>query len=799
MKNETHDDRPRTPLIVITLLVSLFAALIFGREAFSRNGLRKDYFVPIVSSSLGTGRQSLSTRDANISLSSERSLLADLWRHWNPEQQPFPEAIPPYSVTWSGQLTVPPARTAREPGLTESIYRGTAVTGSPVRLTAGVSPHFDYARRTELGELGPIAIEWLGELSIPEDGQYTFFISSDDGSSLYLDGEQLIDNRGTHHELEKSGKKILTKGEHRVRIRYFDHGGRAAFDWAWSTPERGKSGIPIVLLHSAEGMFTVLQAGCNCEGELHAGTQVAHGQNLSIELEPGTVPFSLSVSRGHTALAFSLLWRAANGTYLPISPRAFTLPGGFSESEGTGWLAILLLASSAYLMYKNRKSPPAASWNFALSLLVFSLSFSLRWYQYDFIPYLFDTADELITTWMGINVIRSGHPTAWVFPGASLSASYKQWLGQPFLISIDVFHPPALYGTIVGAVCRLFGIKHMFNAQVSIFRLPSVFFSSITVLPLMLFARRRLNASSALLTGLIYATLPVCVLLGRLTKEDVFLGFLLAALLCVTERFLRSAEKRPPKRMLFLVFLGPLAKEAGICLALFAGIACIQARRYRALMYCGAAALLGEFLYVGWGLTLNAKEFVHMVRFHKNLVDRLVEIQKLFFDFRIWDFQANGWLLWMWIAAAAAAQPRHRLLWTALASYLLVFFFISVAPYDFPWYRIPILPLLCIFGGIFLNRLSSRAELSHFVTFLILAGTSSLQLALIAAPNGLLSPTVARLGVFLLVGIVVASSILPRRAACGLALAVISAFILSNVYLCTNLQQTYTGILGGSW
>jgi alpha-glucosidase len=67
------------------------------------------------------------------------------------------------------------------------------------------------------------AIQFSGYINIPVTGIYSFYINSDDGSQLYLDGRMLVDNDGSHGDLEKSGDKALTAGMHRFKVNYFQN------------------------------------------------------------------------------------------------------------------------------------------------------------------------------------------------------------------------------------------------------------------------------------------------------------------------------------------------------------------------------------------------------------------------------------------------------------------------------------------------------------------------------------------------------------------------------------------------
>lgn len=93
----------------------------------------------------------------------------------------------------------------------------------------------------KIGErLDHYAIQYKGFISIPETGIYTFYLKSDDGSKLYLDGELLIDNDGSHNKSTKTGMKALKKGMHPIQIDYFEDflGEHLQLDFSGPTVEK---------------------------------------------------------------------------------------------------------------------------------------------------------------------------------------------------------------------------------------------------------------------------------------------------------------------------------------------------------------------------------------------------------------------------------------------------------------------------------------------------------------------------------------------------------------------------------
>jgi alpha-L-fucosidase len=64
-----------------------------------------------------------------------------------------------------------------------------------------------------------------GYLKIEKDGIYHFTTRSDDGSILYIDDIEVVNNDGDHGSVEAAGKAALKKGYHKIRVAYYDGSG----------------------------------------------------------------------------------------------------------------------------------------------------------------------------------------------------------------------------------------------------------------------------------------------------------------------------------------------------------------------------------------------------------------------------------------------------------------------------------------------------------------------------------------------------------------------------------------------
>ncbi|HYM94254.1 MAG TPA: PA14 domain-containing protein, partial [Chitinophagaceae bacterium] len=89
-----------------------------------------------------------------------------------------------------------------------------------------------------------------GYVRIMKDGIYTFFTSSDDGSKLFVDDMEVVNNDGEHGTQEESGRAPLKKGFHKIKVVYFDSGGGNALK-VFMQPSGGKKEEipPAILFH----------------------------------------------------------------------------------------------------------------------------------------------------------------------------------------------------------------------------------------------------------------------------------------------------------------------------------------------------------------------------------------------------------------------------------------------------------------------------------------------------------------------------------------------------------------------
>lgn len=148
-------------------------------------------------------------------------------------QGPTPEgalpAIPRSSFS-------PPS--GRGTGLLGSYWPNTGMAGRPVlsRIDRKLDFHF-YGDSPGPG-IGATqwSARWEGTINAPSLGTYTFALSSEDGSRLYIDGRLVIDNWLGHGRSTAVRYDYLQPGRHSIRVDYLHGRGDSSITLGWLPP-----------------------------------------------------------------------------------------------------------------------------------------------------------------------------------------------------------------------------------------------------------------------------------------------------------------------------------------------------------------------------------------------------------------------------------------------------------------------------------------------------------------------------------------------------------------------------------
>jgi len=80
---------------------------------------------------------------------------------------------------------------------------------------------------------------FLGYFNAPVDGIYTFFITSDDGSKLYIGPKEIVPNDFLHGMEERKGQIALKAGYHQMTVTFFQGRGGKGLKLFYQAPDNG--------------------------------------------------------------------------------------------------------------------------------------------------------------------------------------------------------------------------------------------------------------------------------------------------------------------------------------------------------------------------------------------------------------------------------------------------------------------------------------------------------------------------------------------------------------------------------
>jgi len=105
------------------------------------------------------------------------------------------------------------------------------------------------------------SVQWSGYIHVEDSGPYTFWLTSDDSSRLYVDGKLVVQNDGVHAAQTESGALALTEGPHDVLLQYRQLGGAWALQWSWARDGRTPAIVPSRVLSTKPQLATAAWAG----------------------------------------------------------------------------------------------------------------------------------------------------------------------------------------------------------------------------------------------------------------------------------------------------------------------------------------------------------------------------------------------------------------------------------------------------------------------------------------------------------------------------------------------------------
>ncbi len=199
-------------------------------------------------------------------------------------------------------------------GLTARLYANRGMSGTPAGSRNIAT--LDVSLSGSPPAAGMPVDDWsarlTGSLTPPVTGTYTFSLTSDDGSRLYVDGKLVIDNWGDHAANTKTGTLHLAAGQPvAIEVDYYQAAGEAMLRLGWrvpgrKAPERKVRLQQAVKLAAASDVAVVFAASFQTEGSDLTGIALPDGQNRLIQAVAAVNPNTIVVL--NTGSAVTMPW-----------------------------------------------------------------------------------------------------------------------------------------------------------------------------------------------------------------------------------------------------------------------------------------------------------------------------------------------------------------------------------------------------------------------------------------------------------------------------------------------------------
>lgn len=435
-------------------------------------------------------------------------------------------------------------------------------------------------------------------------------------------------------------------------------------------------------------------------------------------LAPGPHRFELTVRRRGPPITVALAFYQPGIGAVPLRAHDLTLPEQIAIPQGRSWLlvvgtfltlscslAVFLLVPvhSGLIRGESRRFHLVALCSLTL------IAALLRFHDYSLVPFFAETDDEFDVGWNGWQTLESGVPTGWFFPEAPYPEGVvRQWFGTGYFMVTPAFHRAPLMPLLAGSAAHAAGAETLFDVKLRDIRIPPILLSLLTLSGVYLAALRLFGTTSALLSSLLYATLPLVVVGSRLCKEENALTPLFIFALLAADY---AGNSRSDRRWVWICglfsALAILAKQTGLAVPLAASLILMQRPRGFGTGLIAIAVTCSAVVgaWVAYCLAVDASLFWTVTAFMGSLPGGFEVPLRILSEPRIVSSHfGNGWYQWLWISFAMVALRERRVLWIPVACYLLTIIASAQARFVYGWYLLPFYPFLCIGAGRFLDR-----------------------------------------------------------------------------------------------
>ncbi len=194
-------------------------------------------------------------------------------------------------------------------GLTGEYFNNMTLSGVPVLSRVDTVIGVDWHDRSPAPGVNADkwSAKWTGTITPPASGEYVFSLTSDDGSRLFINGVQIINNWSEHAPVTATGKVTLAAGQAvPIEVDFYQNLGGDSLGIGWLLPNRPSLMGEAVDLARASDLAVVFAAGFESEGSDLGDIDLPGEQNALISAVAAVNPRTIVVL--NTGSAVTMPW-----------------------------------------------------------------------------------------------------------------------------------------------------------------------------------------------------------------------------------------------------------------------------------------------------------------------------------------------------------------------------------------------------------------------------------------------------------------------------------------------------------
>ena len=365
-------------------------------------------------------------------------------------------------------------------------------------------------------------------------------------------------------------------------------------------------------------------------------------------------------------------------------------------------------------------------------VLILLFGFSLRAHNINTWPRLGATFDEYAWTWLGINLIGEGVPKSWSPHPQYSDKQHLIYQDATFWIVTPYLEHPPVFGLVAGSFAILNGASDMYDVTLDKIRPLALVLGTFSIFMIFILTKEIYGRKAALLSSLLYATIPTIAIGSRIVQNENFFIPLWLLSLFLVAKYIKT--NKPVFRNVAAVLSGLLilAKIPWIAAAISILFIFLFLKRFKDVYLFLLIVIPIALLYFVYGFYFDKDLFISLWGLQLNRYD--LAFNSIFALFQkpylIDRFYIDGWIYFGWFAIILLSVKdlkKNIFILLPFLAYFLIFLAAIPDEESHGWYRYPFYPFLVISIALFIKEYFVKNWYLTFL-FLVFVGTTLLQI-----------------------------------------------------------------------